>query len=841
MLPAVRLLTIALAAVLAAPAAAQAQAPWPTMRHDERNTGRSDAAVTYAGDRPWSFTTGKGIFSTPVIGRDGTAYVGSADHVFYALGRQGKVRWKLRTGGIIDSAGALDGRTVTFGSGDELLRRVRTAKRRMPRRKRVLWRFRATQKPATGQLVNWWEGNVATGPDGDVYAGNTGGGAYRVSPEGEQRWVYQAGNSVWTTPAFGPDGSSYWGSLDLTVFALDADGAQKWSTTTLGYVVSSPALARDGTLYVGSFDGRLHALDSASGSRRWSFQTRDHVYSSPALAEDADGRVTSIYIASADGSVYGVTPDGQERWRYDTGDPVRSSPVLGREPGGDGQVVYVGSADGTLYALDAETGRRRWSYDTTPRSPALRDRNDLNGSPALGPTGIYIGGEHGRVVYVPYDWCLKASDPRCATAPGQPFGDDLTRIFPVTSGGTTRPDGLGSDVSASTALSTRLAVRQGGRTVDASLQPLPSPEALVSTEPAFDFTAQVSGDGHNLFVVPNGFLEPATDYRVTVSGVYTADGLRPIGGPIGATGGGRIDDTVAFRTAPYGDRLPLRVGRRRVSALRLRRLAVPLPPFLTSVNQIGFDQYELIAGTLARTAPDANGEGRVLLWVIGARRGRRGVQVADPRAGFGFPIAGRYRGDTFLLSRRDLPLTFSFGEVPMDRFELRGRLGPDLRTRPGASLYAEAICTEVPNYGPQLIAIGLCNARNVLPASGTFLMAPYARRGAANRRPRGVRAANIALERPSSGADGAATAELALRGRRARYAARDHVVSIVLADADTHEPVAIDYVKGTAVEADQAGNVARVRVTIPRGTELPARVRAYVVTDAFPLASRVLE
>ena len=66
----------------------------------------------------------------------------------------------------------------------------------------------------------------------------------------------------------------------------------------------------------------------------------------------------------------------------------------------------MGSANGNLYALDAGTGRRRWSFDTTPRDPVLKDRNDLNSSPALGRRGVYIGGEHGRIVFVPYDWCL---------------------------------------------------------------------------------------------------------------------------------------------------------------------------------------------------------------------------------------------------------------------------------------------------------------------------------------------------------------------------------------------------------------------------------------------------
>ena len=85
--------------------------------------------------------------------------------------------------------------------------------------------------------------------------------------------------------------------------------------------------------------------------------------------------------------------------------------------GEDRDIVYVGAADGRLYALNGDTGRRRWSYDTTPADPVLADRNDLNGSPALGRRGIYIGGEHGRVWFVPYDYCLYRRDARCSRAP----------------------------------------------------------------------------------------------------------------------------------------------------------------------------------------------------------------------------------------------------------------------------------------------------------------------------------------------------------------------------------------------------------------------------------------
>ena len=170
----------------------------------------------------------------------------------------------------------------------------------------------------------------------------------------------------------------------------------------------------------------------AGRSRRATTSTR-----SPALGQDATGHTSAIYVGSTDGSVYALSPRGQLRWRYDTGEPIRSSPVLGAAPAGErGEILYVGSSNGKLYALNAPTGRRRWSFDTTPRDPALRDRNDLNASPALGRTGVYIAGEHGYVDYVPYDYCLRRRDSRCSTNPAQEFGDQLDRVFPVSAGGT---------------------------------------------------------------------------------------------------------------------------------------------------------------------------------------------------------------------------------------------------------------------------------------------------------------------------------------------------------------------------------------------------------------------
>src|SRR5947207_1053625 len=244
------------------------------MRRDLRNTASSPIVGTYHGDRPWAYRTGKGIFSTPVIGGDGTTYVGSGDSYFYALSPRGKPIWRFKTGNLIDSAGfigAWDARHRTYPvavpSGDTNLYLIRSGRRHMSRARQIIWKYTPPYARSPGgetQLVNWWEGNAEPGPDGTIYAGNTGDAAYALHPNGTLKWVYRSLGPFWTDPAMTPDGTTYWGSLDLQVHALNANGLDLWRFPTGGFVTSSPALDTGGTLYVGSFDSNLYALDAAT-------------------------------------------------------------------------------------------------------------------------------------------------------------------------------------------------------------------------------------------------------------------------------------------------------------------------------------------------------------------------------------------------------------------------------------------------------------------------------------------------------------------------------------------------------------------------------------------------
>ena len=284
-----------------AAAATLAGSPWPEMRHDSRNTASSPIRGRYrGGDRPWSFRTARGIFSTPVLGDDQTAYIGSADGNFYALDRHGEQRWRFHTGGIIDAAAALGrpvGEARRLPDHDRLRRRdpLPAAKRRPP----------AVAQAADPLAV----------PDpaaaGDRPARQLVGGKRRLRPRRQPVRRQHRRRRLLADPGRRA-------ALDHPArqLGLDDAGVRRRGQQLLGLgrllrllarPAGQPALAdvHPGLRHlVAGARLRRHGLRRAPstaactrstrrpGAERWAFPTAAHVYASPALAADAAGNTS---------------------------------------------------------------------------------------------------------------------------------------------------------------------------------------------------------------------------------------------------------------------------------------------------------------------------------------------------------------------------------------------------------------------------------------------------------------------------------------------------------------------------------------------------------------------
>lgn len=817
-------------------------AAWPLFRYDHRNTGNSGAVAVYAGDTPWTVETGKGIFSTPVIDAAGHIYVGSADHVFYALSPSGEIVWQYETGEIIDSAAALPELglvaaepAILVPSGDGFLYNLRTAPA-LSAEERLIWKFDSRVVPRDESYNNWFEGNVALGFDGTIYAGNTNFNYYAINPDGTLQWAYETGGNNWSMAAFAEDGTIFWGSNDTYAFAVSPDGQKVWQLRTLGFIAASAAIGTDGTVYIGSFDSFLYALNPTDGSTVWRFKTDDHIYASVALGHDENGNTNRIYVGSADGKFYALDTAGNLLWSYDVLVPIRSSAAVGKSPDG-ADIIYFGAGDGNLYALNAD-GTRRWSYNTTVDTAELRDRNDLNASVALSETGVVIGGEHGNIVYVPYEYCLNADDARCNTNPIPNLPITTTEMIYITPGGSLYLEEAPPVLATGTMLTFRLLVREEGVTRDYYLcnaAACPPDSLRVTITPEVPLDIQKSADSVYLHIRPSALLQTDTLYTLQIAGDYYGNGRATGNRTTGGAKLGSFDSAFAFRTPPADTAVQLRVGADAVAAFEWTRLAVPIPPMMPSLNQIGFDYIDWLVGTVWLGEADANGAQPVVLWAIGARRDEAGVLVAEPVTDFTLPLSGVIQDGAFILQNRDFNMPVTGIPIPFDLFEIRGQFNPDF-TIENATVYAETDAGGIPTFGTLLTIAGLTNAQNKLIVAGTYLTRPYATDSLANRPPEGVRLESLTITPATATDAGEIVATLALADG-ARYPIDGHRGGIVLIDPTEGRALSLDYHNNLSMAADAAGNLQTIRLTLPSGVVLPDGVQAVVLLDVFPLAA----
>lgn len=396
------------ASVPSAATAPLAASPWPKYRHDLWNTGRSAVNGPKTNALKWSFSTGRaekegGIETDPVIGPDGTVYLGANNGIFYGLDPEtGEVRWAFPTGfdsfGIYSTPAILKDGTVVFGAKDGHVYGVRP--------------------PSTGLLGELrWRVDLKTtiqtspgvGSDGTIYLGADDWRLYAITPPqgpgpARVKWSFATKGDLISSPAVGPDGTIYVGSMDGKVYALQepATGQReprvRWSFGSgsagkTGGFENTPALDGTGKLVIGGNDGLVYVLNAATGEKLWTFKsgfTEYGIFSSAALGVDG-----TVYIGPKDGWLYALRESrgilgisGKPVWKYRIGTTIETSPVLA--PDG---TVYMGADNGKIYAIappaSGDAGRLVWEYQT---------KGALISSPVIGADGtLYSGSMDGKV------------------------------------------------------------------------------------------------------------------------------------------------------------------------------------------------------------------------------------------------------------------------------------------------------------------------------------------------------------------------------------------------------------------------------------------------------------
>jgi outer membrane protein assembly factor BamB len=184
----------------------------------------------------------------------------------------------------------------------------------------------------------------------------------------EPHWRAQLGAPVFASPVVA-DGVVYVGTSGGLLLAVDAAGGRLVWAFSAGRPIHGAALVADDALYFVCDNGYLYKLARADGAELWHYDLGDarvpripphpQVFDwdwqapTPALADGV------VYAGSGDGSFHAVDAEtGARRWRFETGGKVRNGAAL------DGARVLVGGADHHVYALDRAGGRELWRHDT---------------------------------------------------------------------------------------------------------------------------------------------------------------------------------------------------------------------------------------------------------------------------------------------------------------------------------------------------------------------------------------------------------------------------------------------------------------------------------------------
>lgn len=792
--------------------------PWPKFRYDAAQSGRT-AAKPKRGGQYWVYQTSKGIFSSPVVASDGTIYIGSADRYFYALDPDGSLRWRFLTGEIIDSAGLLDnlGR-VYFGSGDGKLRALNRFTGDL------VWEFVADDPSANGAFINWFEGNVAMAANGDLIAPNDNYFVYRIDRNnGQLIWKFRVPEQTWSLPALELiSGALYFGNLNVVkilgdnIFAVNANGQKLWSEMSLGSMVASPLLT-DEAMIIGGFDGMLQALRLSDGKALWQqpLAARDHFYASAAQLSNG-----VVVAPAADGTLYALDPrTGELQWAFDSADAIRSSPAV---DGND--VIYFGSGNGRLYAINPD-GSHRWSLQLIKS-----ERNDLNGSPALGERAIYIAGESGEIFSVPYDYCLlaaQANNADCQVGGNEELPQAGAQLLYTSQFGNNQLSPP-SSVDANAVLAFSLVVREGGNTVLALID---TAALRVTAEPPVPLTVRTSGDRKFLTVsAASGFsVDSSGQFKLKIKGDYLTDfersGLRFTGGRKAGTFSGEWQFALnnsgpVAMPLPYPETLGGQHG-----VWELSRLAAPLPTILPSYNQIGFDSLHFLIGLVEQQSSHYG-----IGWLIGAKLAEaENRTVVDPETRAMFPVEIAYdRGAITFASSGGLRLVLMNAEVGFDTFRISGRIDALGRANLSPSVEVTVTCADLGFFAPFLRDLGFCNPDNdVMLAYGAIDLAPFES---------GI---------DSTFADvgtllwGASEDFIEVQFQNPTLALHEYAWGILLIDAATNRPLPLDYGTNTERSANANGNIERIELTFEPG-RVPSQVRALLMVNTAAVAEAVL-
>jgi len=313
-------------------------------------------AINYDGSKKWSYKTNGAVRSTPAVSNDGIIYFGSDDKHLYAVNPDGSLKWRFEPDGNIHQTSGQVQTTPVIGSdgtiyfGAPYSEDGRGMFYAINKNGKIKWSMEVYELPTSATL----------GSDGTLYFGIAGrvssGRLYAIDPHAKTedkriKWSRYTNGRI-TRPIISNNQTLYYGSYserhsdENCVYAINLDGRHKWKfqSSTVKDFQSHPMVGNN-NIYISSYDNKLYSINP-DGTENWIFDTNtkksQYTFEKSVPAISNDG---TIYFGSEDHYLYAVNQDGSMKWKYknDGCSPIQPTTA------GNGTIYFI--ACSTLYAL----------------------------------------------------------------------------------------------------------------------------------------------------------------------------------------------------------------------------------------------------------------------------------------------------------------------------------------------------------------------------------------------------------------------------------------------------------------------------------------------------------
>jgi outer membrane protein assembly factor BamB len=156
-----------------------------------------------------------------------------------------------------------------------------------------------------------------------------------------------------------------------------------WSNDVTSAMGHGSPLVIDSMVIAGTLRGELHIIDAITGKRRGWIDLVDAINGSPVV----DGSIVYLAGSNTDESLVAFDMvQGKTVWRKGYGD-IEISPLL------SGKQIYVGNTMGEFFCVSGSDGETLWKFQI----PDNKSRKGIRSSPALADGRVVFGADDGAV------------------------------------------------------------------------------------------------------------------------------------------------------------------------------------------------------------------------------------------------------------------------------------------------------------------------------------------------------------------------------------------------------------------------------------------------------------